>query len=92
MLYTALYMAAATRTQIYLTQEQRQRLDEVIDREHRSLAAVIRDAVDEYLDRAAPDLETTLDRTNGALADLSAPAREEWAGREERLWRERTAD
>lgn len=47
-LYTALYMAA-TRTQVYLSREQRARLDEVVRRRGGSLAEVIRDAVDAYL-------------------------------------------
>lgn len=87
-MYTALYMAA-TRTQIYLTAEQRAALDRLAANEETTLAAVIREAVDEYLDRAAPELEPTLERTFGAVPDAGAPAREEWTGREERLWRER---
>lgn len=90
-MYTALYMAA-TRTQIYLTAEQRERLDRLAEIEERTLAAVIRDAVDEYLDRTTPDLEATLDRTFGAVPDFIVPTREEWVGREARIWSERTAD
>ena len=41
-----LYMAA-TRTQIYLTPKQRERLDAIRGRDGRSLAAVVRDAVDQ---------------------------------------------
>ena len=54
MLYIALYMASI-RTQIYLTEDQRDRLDELAEREGKSLAALIRAAVDEYLIRSAPD-------------------------------------
>ena len=48
MLYTLLYMAA-TRTQIYLTAEQRQRLDERGSQNGLGLAEMIRQAVDGYL-------------------------------------------
>src|SRR4051794_13825399 len=43
-LYTALYMAA-TRTQVYLTAAQRERLDELAKRDGRSLASHIREAL-----------------------------------------------
>lgn len=71
-------MAMATRTQIYLTKEQRERLDEVARREEASLAEVIRRAVDQYLDRPSNDLEAALAATAGALPDLQVPSRDEW--------------
>lgn len=77
MLYTALYMAS-TRTQIYLTEEQRRRLDELSEREGKSLAQLIREAVDAYLGRRRPDLEEVMDATFGALPDLEVPSRDEW--------------
>jgi hypothetical protein len=76
-LYTALYMAA-TRTQIYLTEEQRARLDALGRREGKPLAALVRDAVDEYLDHSAPDPGAALDATFGALPRLEVPSRDEW--------------
>ena len=76
MLYTPLYMPA-TRTQIYLTAEQRRRLDERGRREGRPLAALIREAVDRYLE-STPDARTALDETFGSLPDLDVPARDEW--------------
>ncbi len=77
MLYTALYMAA-TRTQIYLTEEQRARLDALGRRDGKPLAALVRDAVDEYLDHSAPDADAALEATFGALPDLVVPSRDEW--------------
>jgi predicted DNA-binding protein len=77
MRYTALYMAA-TRTQIYLTAEQRGRLDALGRREGKALAELVRDAVDAYLEQAAPDADTALAATFGALPRLEVPGREEW--------------
>ena len=87
MLYTALYMAA-TRTQIYLTKKQRQQLDARRKREGKTLAAVVRDAVDAYVARdtaAAADIQTVLDRTFGSIPDLEVPSRDEWEERAQRL-------
>ena len=77
MLYTALYMAA-TRTQIYLTAEQRRRLDERAKRRGVSLAWVVRDAINAYLDEPDVDLEAALDATFGTMPDLEVPSRDEW--------------
>ena len=66
------------RTQIYLTQDQRDHLDELARREGRSLAALIRVAVDEFLARSAPDSEKALDMTFGSAPDFEIPARVEW--------------
>lgn len=76
MLYTALYMAS-TRTQIYLTDVQRQKLDERARRQGRTLAHVIREAVDEYL-AETPDVQEALRETFGSLPDLTVPSRDEW--------------
>jgi len=79
MMYTALYMGA-TRTQIYLTKEQRAKLDAVAKREKRSLAGLIREAVDRYLETvpSAADRDRILAETFGALPDLEVPPRSEW--------------
>jgi predicted DNA-binding protein len=69
---------AALRTQIYLTAEQRERLDEIGRREGKPLAELVRVAVDEYLAHTAPDAQSALDATFGALPDLSVPSRDEW--------------
>jgi hypothetical protein len=75
-MYTALYMASL-RTQIYLTGEQRHKLDERARRQGRTLAHVIREAVDEYL-AEGPDPDEALHETFGSLPDLEVPSRDEW--------------
>ena len=77
MLYTVLYMAA-TRTQIYLTEAQRERLDEIGRRQGKSLAELVRQAVDKYLSEYAPDARAALDATFGTVPDLDVPSRDEW--------------
>jgi hypothetical protein len=67
----------ATRTQIYLTEEQRRRLDERGHREGRPLASLIREAVDRYLE-IAPEADEALDGTFGSLPALEVPPRDEW--------------
>ncbi len=84
-LYTALYMS--TRTQIYLTGEQRARLDELVRRRGGSLAELIREAVDAYLAGAGPGAAEALEHTFGRSPDFAAPPREEWRKRDERLSR-----
>ena len=73
MMYTACCMAR--RTQIYLTDEQRARLDEVANRHELTMAEVVRRAIDAYLE---PDDD--LDATFGAARGLGAtvPGRDEW--------------
>jgi Arc/MetJ-type ribon-helix-helix transcriptional regulator len=85
MLYTALYMAAA-RTQVYLTQSQRDRIEQLRARDGRSLAEVIRAALDEYLATHGPaaeeagraELRRALDDTFGAIPDFPYPDRGDW--------------
>ena len=85
MLYVALYMGA-TRTQIYLTPEQRRKLDARRKREHKTLAAVVRDAIDAYLGpEPTADYQKVLDETFGSLPDLKVPSRDEWEERARRL-------
>ena len=76
MLYTALYMPSR-RTQIYLTAEQRRRLDARGGSTGAPLAQMIREAVDAYL-AAEPDPQSALDETYGSLPDLERPRRDEW--------------
>ena len=83
-LYAVLYMAA-TRTQVYLTKEQRQKLDSRRRREGKTLAAVVRDAIDAYLGKERPvDLRKTLDETFGVAPSFSVPSRDEWGQRARR--------
>jgi hypothetical protein len=69
---------SATRTQVYFTEEQRRRLDALAKREGKTLAEVVREAVDAYVAQAPPDLEVVLDETFGSIPDLEVPARSEW--------------
>jgi len=78
----------AIRTQIYLTKKQRQQLDARRKREGKTLAAVVRDAVDAYMTRdatRAADIQAILDRTFGSIPDLEVPSRDEWEERAQRL-------
>jgi hypothetical protein len=77
-LYTALYMAGALRTQIYLTADQRARLDEMREREGKSLAELVRDALDAYVMDRGVDTAGALDSTFGAEPDFTVPGRDEW--------------
>ena len=76
---------SATRTQIYLTERQRRLLDERQKRERKSLAALVREAIDAYIEPPAPDVEAALEETFGALPGLEVPARREWQARERRV-------
>jgi len=68
---------AARRTQIYLTAEQRKRLDERRRRERRTLAELVRQAIDAYLADRSVDPATALNDTFGALPRLEVPSRDE---------------
>ena len=74
MLYAARCMSQ--RTQIYLTDEQRARLDEMAGRHSIPMAEVVRRAIDAYI-----DVDDDLDATFGAALGLadSVPSRDEWA-------------
>jgi hypothetical protein len=67
---------SATRTQVYFTEEQRRRLDALAEREGKTLAEVVREAVDAYV--APPDIDAVLDETFGSMPELEVPARGEW--------------
>jgi predicted DNA-binding protein len=69
---------AARRTQIYLTEDQRKRLDERRRRERRTLAQLVREAVDAYLADRSVDPAVALNSTFGALPKLEVPNRDEW--------------
>ena len=85
MLYTALYMAISTRTQVYLTADQRRQIDELRARDGRTLAEVIRAALDEYLETHGRDAaereravtQRVLDETFGIAPDFPYPNRDE---------------
>ena len=68
---------AATRTQVYLTADQRRMIDEVAKAEGVTLAEVVRRALDAYLD-AERDAALTLASTFGSDPDARTPSRDEW--------------
>ena len=68
----------ATRTQVYLTPEQRQRIDELTKSRGLTLAEVVRRALDDYLEEEAPSAVPILAETFGAAPDVAPPGRGEW--------------
>ena len=69
---------SATRTQVYFTEEQRRELDARAQREGKTLAQVVREAVDAYIAQEPPKLDVILDETFGSLPELNVPPRDEW--------------
>lgn len=68
---------SSTRTQVYLTEEQRKRIDQLADAEGVAMAEIIRRALDEYL---GDDVDPTpaLAATFGADTSASTPSRDRW--------------
>ena len=77
MMYAVLYMPAI-RTQIYLTDTQRDGLEELMKRDQKSMAQIIREALDRYLATMRPDPDDALDATFGSMPELTVPSRDEW--------------
>lgn len=70
---------SAIRTQVYFTPEQRRRLDALAAQEGKTLAGVVREAVDAYVHEApVPSLAAVLDETFGSLPDLAVTPRDDW--------------
>ena len=69
---------SATRTQIYLSEEQRRRIDGIAKSEGLTMAEVVRRAVDRYLMEDV-DPATALTATFGADPDARVPSRDEWS-------------
>jgi hypothetical protein len=67
----------ATRTQIYLTEEQRRLIDRVATARGVTMAQVVRSALDAYLSDD-PDPSGALAATFGAAPDAGTPPRSEW--------------
>lgn len=67
----------STRTQVYLTDEQRRRIDELASAEGVTMAEIIRRAVDGYLEEQT-DPRAALAATFGSAPDLEIPSRDEW--------------
>ena len=76
-MYTLMYMPNK-RTQLYLTEEQRRRLDDLGKRKGRKMAEMVREAVDSYLADAAVDFAAALESSFGSMPDLDVPSRDEW--------------
>ena len=76
-MYTAMYMTSK-RTQLYLTEEQRRRLDDMGKRKGRKMAEMVREAVDAFLAGSGTGLAAALDATFGTMPDLEVPSRDEW--------------
>jgi hypothetical protein len=78
----ALCCLSATRTRVYLTEEQRQRIDALAEAEAVTMAEIIRRALDSYLEDETPDpelaLALALAATFGAAPDAAVPSRNEW--------------
>ena len=68
---------SATRTQIYLTEDQRRRIDAAAATEGVTMAEIIRRAVDAYL-AAEADAAAALSATFGVDPDAAPPSRDEW--------------
>ncbi len=69
---------SAVRTQVYLTEEQRARIDAVVAQTGGTLAEVVRAALDEYLATQVPDATAALAATFGADPGVEVPPRTEW--------------
>lgn len=69
---------SATRTQVYLTEDQRRRIDQLARADGITLAEVVRRALDRYLADERPDGTTALAATFGADPGAAAPDRDEW--------------
>lgn len=67
----------ATRTQIYLTEDQRARIDRAAEAEGVTMAELVRRALDEYL-RDDTDPTAALTATFGADPTAKAPSRDTW--------------
>jgi Arc/MetJ-type ribon-helix-helix transcriptional regulator len=84
---------AATRTQVYLTEEQRRQIEELRADDGRTLAEVVRAALDEYLathgrqakEERRRETQRVLDETFGIAPDFEVPPRDEW-DRFDRNW------
>jgi len=68
---------SATRTQVYLTEEQRARIDRAAAAEGVTMAEVIRRAIDEYVDDEH-DPTSALQATFGAAPSAQVPSRDGW--------------
>lgn len=68
---------SATRTQVYLTEAQRRRMDNMAQSRGVPMAEIVRRALDAYLDSEI-DPSVALAATFGAQTDAEAPSRDSW--------------
>jgi Ribbon-helix-helix protein, copG family len=68
---------SATRTQVYLTEDQRARIDRVAEAEGVTMAELVRRALNQYLGDDA-DPSAALAATFGAVPTADAPSRDTW--------------
>lgn len=68
---------SATRTQIYLSEEQRRLIDTLSEQEGVTMAEIVRRALDAYLTTVG-DPERTLRESFGSIVDLESPDRDDW--------------
>ena len=66
------------RTQLYLTEAQRRRLDDMGSRKGKKMAEMVREAVDSYLVGTRSDFATALEKSLGSMPGLEVPSRDEW--------------
>jgi predicted DNA-binding protein len=69
---------SATRTQVYLTEGQRRRIDALAESEGVTMAEIIRRALDSYFEEETPDTALALAATFGAAPDATVPSRDDW--------------
>jgi hypothetical protein len=65
-----------------MSDEQRRLIDELRRREGKTLAQVVRDALDAYLSQAGADSGEALSRSFGVAPKFGIPERNEWQKRE----------
>lgn len=69
---------SATRTQIYLSEEQRKAVDAVAEAEGVTMAEIVRRALAVYLAEVAPDPRAALVATFATAPGATVPGRDEW--------------
>ena len=68
---------SSMRTQVSLTREQREGVDQLAHREHVTVAKIIRRAVDAHLETERADPSAALSATFGTIP-AETPSRDEW--------------
>ena len=67
-----------TRTQVHLTPEQSEHIDEIASVEGVTSAEIVQRALDAYLSSHSLDATSVLERTFGTVPDICAVSRDEW--------------